>query len=85
MQDTSRAAYQAIKPHLTTIRDQVYAELRKAKKGLTDEQLSDRLVMLNPSSVRTRRRELADAGVVWADGESRTSSNRRAIVWKAAV
>ena len=85
MRSTSLEAYASIKAFVTPIRAQVLAELRRAKKGLTDEQLCDRLLLLNPSSVRTRRRELVDSGlVVEASAMGTTQSGRKAIVWKAA-
>lgn len=52
---------------------------------MTDEELVDRLRgAMSPSGARTRRRELADLGLVFDTGQRVTlRSRRRAIVWSA--
>lgn len=74
--------------HRTTVRQAVLQTIRRwSQSGLTDEELLSKLpANYSPSSVRTRRRELADNGAVIATAQTRkTERGRNAIVWKSAV
>ena len=77
---TSMDAATSIKPKAQSLRDQVYALLKR--ETLTDEGISTRL-NLNPSTARPRRLELVEAGLVVQVGVGTTSSGRKAALWKA--
>lgn len=80
--DTSRHAATLIVPHMPAQRQRVYDWL-VVNGPATDEEISEGLNM-NPSSVRPRRLELEQAGLVVESLPSRTTkSGRRASAWKA--
>ena len=89
---TSKEAARSVRT--TTVKD-IQASIRFVMafcpKGLIDERLFE-LVQemegkpLSPSSVRTRRRELCDKGIIRAapDRKGRTSSGRACHIWELA-
>ena len=79
---TEREAARAVLPLSAKARRRVFDHLTVCGgEGATDIELADRLGM-NPSTVRPRRLELVESGVVVDSGETRlTSSGRRAVVW----
>jgi hypothetical protein len=83
---TSQSSARAIAPDARSLREQVYALLKREQlftRGLTDEEIAFRLSM-NPSTERPRRIELQRAGLVIDSGERRkTKSGREAVVWVA--
>ena len=74
---TSVAAAESIKPHAETMRQRVFECL---KVPATDQELAERLGLAD-NSVRPRRIELHQAGLVQPVGQKRTKSNRMAVVW----
>ncbi len=82
---TSKAAAVRAEPKARTQRQRVYAYLRHAPTGATDEQMQDALAM-NPNTQRPRRIELVQAGSVRDSGRrQKTRSNRDAVVWIAEL
>lgn len=90
-QTSALAAKSLSAGNLTQVQKAVYILL--AKYGpMTDEQLIDRyreagrssqkVPSASDSSIRTRRSELVEAGLVRAAGEARTRSGRLAQLWK---
>jgi len=81
---TSLAAAVAIEPVSGKDRLRVLLALKDAgSRGLTDEELQDRLG-LPGSTERPRRIELWEKGLVWQSTETRlTRSGRKATVWRA--
>lgn len=74
------AAEHAPNPRL---RDMVW-DVLSASRGLTDDELADRLHPADPRSVGKRRGELAAEGLVRDSGRTRpTKRGRSAIVWEA--
>lgn len=82
--DTSRAAADAIAPKAGTLRAVVLAFIKsQGAFGATDEEISLALDMAG-NTVRPRRRELQQAGLVVDSGRRRpTESRRLAVVWIA--
>lgn len=80
---TSHAAAAAISPGLTDIQAQVaaYAK-RRGEAGFTDAEMADDFGDQS-STLRTRRSELTDQGLIVDTGQTRThgESDRRRIVW----
>lgn len=83
--DTSMAAANAIEPHLGRLQRRVLEAIAdKGSYGRTDEELALGLAM-NPSTVRPRRLELGDKGLIRKAPFTRaTRSGRQAVVWVAA-
>lgn len=83
--ETSHEAARSLnKRKLSAQRENILRLLRGA--GLTDEEIRDIYPQPRPSdaSLRTRRNELVEMGLVMDSGRlRRTRSGRRAIVWKA--
>ena len=78
---TSRAAAEAIKPRLNALQARVYAYI-KATGGCTDEEIIDAAKM-SPSTIRPRRIELVDMGLVEDSGSTKhTRSGRSATIWR---
>lgn len=82
---TSIDAHESIKPLKPRIRDQVLKLVKQSGSvGVIDEQLIAALPNYAESSVRTRRSELVEAGLVISSSRTRrTSSGRESIVWVA--
>lgn len=79
---TSKDAAAAITPVSGTQRGRVYEAIRRSN-GLTDEALAA-LLHLSPNSVRPRRVELVERGLVVDSGVRDTlATGRKAIVWRA--
>jgi hypothetical protein len=80
--DTSRAAARWIEPKRPNLRVRVYAVIKRYGSA-TDEEIQLE-TGLNPSTVRPRRVELVELGLVRDSGRRRpTRSGRRAVVWEA--
>ena len=85
---TSVAAAERLMGRTGTKRREVYELIRDwpwagPGPGMTDEEIAATLNM-NPSTVRPRRLELVEAGLVRDSGRTRkTRSDREAIVWIA--
>lgn len=78
--DTSHEAAASV--HVTSGHTIVVELLRRADRPVTHEQLVELAAgKLSPSGVRTRCNELYRRGVVLKRGETRTRSNRRAVLW----
>ena len=77
---TSDAAWASVVDSLAALQAKVYRALKKARRPLTDEQLIE-LTGLAPNSVRPRRIELTQRGLVAPFGYRRTKSGRKAITW----
>lgn len=80
--ETSRAAAEAIEPHVTAQQQQVLDALR-AMGPMTDEAIQ-RFTGLAANSERPRRIELWKRGLVQQRGEGVTRSGRRAVRWGLA-
>lgn len=82
--DTSKAAAEAISDKVPSLRRQVFDFIAsKGLGGATDEEIGDALKMPG-STVRPRRGELVDGGLVVETRQRRsTKSGRQAIVWVA--
>lgn len=80
--ETSHAAARSIHGGLTDIQRRVLEFYRaRGWPGATDEELSDALGC-HGSTLRTRRSELTDAGLIVDSGERRKlKSGRRGVVW----
>lgn len=79
---TSAAAYASIQPSISETQQKVLDSLKRC--SATDHELCASLG-LNPSTLRPRRGELLDKGLIRDSGETRkTGSGRQAIVWSAA-
>jgi predicted ArsR family transcriptional regulator len=76
--DTSKAAAEAIKPHVPTMRDKVLACILQYPG--TDQEIAHRLG-IPENSARPRRVELERAGLVRAVNKKQTSAGRTAYVW----
>lgn len=89
VQDTSRAAYAALQPHLGPQQQVVldYARERGAE-GFTDNELAGRMSETHGMDYnsRSRRFELVDKGLIVDTGrrELRPGSKQRSIVWAIA-
>jgi hypothetical protein len=80
--ETSREAAEAIEPHMTPLQQKVLDALDHLGGKATDEQLIAYLD-LSPSTVRPRRVELVQLGVLRDSGKKvRTLSRRRAVLWE---
>jgi transcription initiation factor IIE alpha subunit len=80
--DTSREAAALIEPKRPTLRARVLKAIKRYG-ALTDEEIQTE-TGLNPSTVRPRRIELVEMGLVRDSGRRReTRSGRRAVVWEA--
>lgn len=82
---TSEAAAEAIKPKAGSQRARVYAFiLGRGEYGATDEEIQAALG-ISESSVRPRRGELREAGLIHDSGRTRpTRSGGQATVWVAS-
>lgn len=82
---TSREAAIEIYPKAGTLRASVYEALAQAgDAGLTDEQIGQQIRM-GGNTVRPRRVELVEKGLVRDSGRRReTGSGRKAVVWVCA-
>ena len=81
---TSAEAAEKAEPKAGTWRACVLRAIRAhGKIGVTDDDLQF-VLNLNPSTLRPRRIELVNAGLVEDSGETRkTRSGRQAVVWRA--
>lgn len=78
---TSREAAQSIAPRLPALQQRVLDYFKSNQEGATDEMLIDAL-HLNASTLRPRRIELVQQGLLKDSGRYATGrSNRRATVW----
>lgn len=85
--DTSRDAARIMVDFsdITAIQAAVLAEIRKAgAAGLTDLELENNLGNRHGSTLRTRRSELVQKGLVRDKGERRILNGRNRIIWVAA-
>lgn len=80
-QESQDAAFSMI-GRAETIRDRVLALIRGSCDGLTDEELTE-MMGLNPSTVRPRRIELMNRGLITDFGRRRNHSGRLALIWVA--
>ena len=76
---TSESAALSMAPKAGTLRAKVLEEIKRGPK--TDEQLIDALEM-NPSTLRPRRVELVNLGLIEPDGTALTKSGRKALLWR---
>ncbi len=67
-----------------TLKQRVVELLQDSRNPMTDDEIASAL-RLNSNSVRPRRIELEQDGVVVAAGMVRTKSNRRAYVWTVSA
>jgi hypothetical protein len=83
--DTSKAAAEAIKPHVGPMHHAILAYLERwGATGATDQEMQDYLD-LEGSTQRPRRRELQLAKLIEKSGTKRkTESGRAAVVWVLA-
>ena len=84
---TSHEAARSVK--VTKGQAQVILLLQRMGRPVTHEDLvwaagNEPGITLTPSGIRTRCHELAVAGKVVQDGETRTRSGRRALLWRLA-
>ena len=80
---TSHAAAASMKPAKLAHQRRLVYETLKARGPMTDWDLVNCLPGESPSGVRTRRKELASAGLVCdSGGKQRLPSGRAAIVWR---
>jgi transcription initiation factor IIE alpha subunit len=77
---TSHEAAESMRGKAPSVREKVLAELRRAPA--TDEELVARLG-ISQNTVRPRRVELLQAGMIAEVGRRATSSGRYATVWSA--
>jgi predicted transcriptional regulator len=79
------AAKSLIAVRITETRKAILLVLKRSPDGLTDEEIARNLgPIASPSGLRTRRKELVEAGLVFDTGRRRTTrSRRRTIVWEA--
>lgn len=81
---TSMAAADSLEPEtLNRLQAMVLRYISEHPQGCTDEEVQTGL-RLNPSTERPRRIELARRGLVVQAGERRTTSGRKATVWRVA-
>lgn len=77
--ENSLAAYEAILPQATNLRETVWAYI-EANPHCTDEQIAIDLD-LNPSTARPRRIDLLKEGRVAVSGSGTNRSGRKAATW----
>ena len=77
---TSESAAISMAPKAGTLRAKVLEEIKRGPK--TDEQLCD-LTGLQGSTLRPRRVELVNLGLIETDGTGITRSGRKALKWRA--
>jgi hypothetical protein len=77
---TSESAAISMAPKAGTLRAKVLEEIKRGPK--TDEELCD-LTGLQGSTLRPRRVELVNLGLIETDGTGITRSGRKALKWKA--
>jgi hypothetical protein len=81
---TSAQAADSLAPAtLNAMQRRVLELLQATPDGLTDEEMQRRLGM-NPSTQRPRRIELARRGLIATGGTRKTTSGRKADVWRVA-
>lgn len=88
---TSREAVASISDKITMVQQLVLDWARKRPEGFTDRQLVTTVLWHSPSTLRTRRSELRDRGLIrhkmGPDGKPlyriHDGSGRRHIVWEA--
>jgi len=80
------AAYSLSSKYIRESQERVYDMLYSIGPSIDEDLQSTSLHNgMSPSSIRTRRSELVDLGLVVNSGEKRTTkSGRQAIVWKVA-
>lgn len=78
---TSRMAAATVLPKLTKIQSEILAWARG--RTFTDLDLVAAFPNLGPSTLRTRRSELRDAGLILDTGLFEVHSGRRHTVWQA--
>lgn len=79
--DTSREAAISVYWKAPNDRARVLDYVRH-NPGVTDEQIGDAL-RLSGNTVRPRRIELANRGLIEPDGKAKTRSGRLAVTWRA--
>ena len=80
---TSRAAAESMEPHVNRLQKKVLDALRLSRHGESDESLGQ-ITGLPQSTLRPRRVELVNKGLIKDSGETRkTLSGRSATVWIA--
>lgn len=79
---TSRAAAQAMKPNVNMQHQRILAALKRIGP-MTDEEIA-LAANLSPNSARPRRIELLRLGRISPAGEGRTSSGRKAQLWRVS-
>lgn len=81
---TSFDAAKSIEPKAGTLRAKLLQTLRwYPEQGLTDYEMQS-ITVMDPSTQRPRRIELAKAGLIEDSGTTRaTASGRQAVVWRA--
>ena len=77
--ETSKAAAEAIAPHVNQLQLRILELLRDTGPA-TDEDIQANLQM-NPSTERPRRIEFVNKGLVAPVGEHKTRSGRKASLW----
>jgi DNA-binding transcriptional regulator GbsR (MarR family) len=84
--DTSKEAAEAIEPWMNSLRGKVYQAIHMSgKEGLTDLEIEE-ATGISGSTVRPRRIELLEMGLVRAAKEKRqTPSGRWSYVWVSAA
>jgi hypothetical protein len=87
MHQTSRDAFESVKPILNDLQRRVLDCVQKlGATGLTSEELETYFRGYKPSSSRTRISELVRLGMVVDSGRTRpSSSGRKMIVWVATL
>jgi hypothetical protein len=81
--ETSRAAADAMAPHVTPLQQKILDHLREYGE-LTDEEMQWGIPM-GANTQRPRRRELQLLGRVVDTGKTRANaSGKQAVIWKAA-
>lgn len=79
---TSHLAAKKAAPKAETLRA-IVLELLRTPSGMTHDELIAALPDWSPSGVRTRCRELVDAGLVVCIGERQSAAGNRSKVWRA--
>lgn len=82
---TSYEAALYIRPHINRLQQQVLSLIKlSGPEGLTDEEIVG-LTNGNPNTLRPRRRELWQLGLIGTEEKRRNASGRLAHVWKLAT
>lgn len=79
--DTSRAAFEAIKPHKARLMTHVYVQIQKAPASCDELEVA---LGMSHQGCSARVHDLMKIGLIFDSGERRpTRSGRNAIVWRA--